>query len=260
VGYKKHTLRLWLHDYRIGVLLVPLVSWATPANVSEGGLLVPSLRYCQRQWNWCPSLVVADMGYLAAKAKRQCRERWHVAVLTKLRSDMKLVPPYEAWNQAACPQGEPLAWLGYDGRTQAHWFGTGASPELCGRCWEAARCPRQFAYQSEQHETLLGLLPLASPTVQRVLQQARPWIEPAQSFEKNQLGLGNVFLNGLRLTWAMSLLADAVVILRARSLLERPTPPSLLAGLMPAQLSLELPTEGRGMIFPDRNSNPKNSQ
>lgn len=260
MGYKKHTLRLWLHNYRIGVLLVPLVSWVTPANVSEGGLLVPSLHYCQRQWDWCPSMVVADMGYLAAEAKRRCRERWHVAVLTKLRSDMKLVPPYEAWNQAACPQGEPLAWLGYDGRTHEHWFGTDARPELCGRCWEAARCPRQFAYPSEQHETLLGLLPLASPTVQRVLQQARPWIEPAQSFEKNQLGLGKVFLNGLRLTWAMALLADAVVILRARLLLERRTSPSLLAGLMPAQLSLELPTEIREMNSPDVNSNPQNPQ
>lgn len=241
VGYKKHTLRLWLHDYRVGVLLVPLVSWVAPANVSEGGLLVPSLHYCQRQWDWCPPLIVADMGYLAAEAKRRCRERWHVAVLTKLRSDMKLVPPYVAWNQATCPQGEPLAWLGYDRWADEHWFGTQARTELCGRCWEAARCPREFAYRPEQHETLLGLLPLASPTVQRVLQQARPWIEPAQSFEKNQLGLGQMFLNGLRFTWAVSLLADAVVILRARALLGRPTPRSLLAELMPTQLPLGLP-------------------
>jgi hypothetical protein len=106
---------LWLHDYTVGVQLVPLVSWVTPANVSEGGLLTPSLHYCQRQWGWCPPLVVADMGYLAAEAKRRCRERWQVAVLTKLRSDMKQVAPYVVWNQAACPQGEPLAWLGYDG-------------------------------------------------------------------------------------------------------------------------------------------------
>jgi len=243
VGYKKHTLRLWLHDYRVGVLLVPLVSWVAPASVSEGGLLVPSLQYCQQQWDWCPPLIVADMGYLAAEAKRRCRERWQVAVLTKLRSDMKLVPPYVAWNQAACPQGEPLTWLGYDDRADEHWFGTGASTELCGRCWEAARCPKQFAYRPEQHETLLGLLPLASPTVQRVLQQVRPWIEPAQSFEKNQLGLGQMFLNGLRFTWVMSLLADAAVILRARVLLGRPPPRSLLAELMPTQLSLGLPLE-----------------
>jgi hypothetical protein len=260
VGYKKHTLRLWLHDYRVGVLLVPLVSWVAPANVSEGGLLVPSLHYCQRQWDWCPPLIVADMGYLAAEAKRRCRARWQVAVLTKLRSDMRLVPPYVAWNQAACPQGEPLAWLGYDGGADEHWFATGASPELCGQCWEAARCPRQFAYRPEQHETLLGLLPLASPTAQRVLQQVRPWIEPAQSYEKNQLGLGQVFLNGLRLTWAMALLADAAVLLRARVLVGRPPARSLLAELMPTQLSLGLPMDRPTMLSLSAHQNSRNPQ
>jgi hypothetical protein len=260
VGYKKHTLRLWLHDYTVGVLLVPLISWVTPANVSEGGLLLPSLHHCQRQWAWCPPVIVADMGYLAAEAKRRCRERWRVAVLTKLRSDMKLVAPYVAWNQAACPQGQPLSWLGYDGWAGEHWFGAGPEPELCGRCWEAARCPRQFAYRPEMHETLLGLLPLASTTAQGMLQQVRPWIEPAQSFEKNQLGLGQVFFNSLRFTWAMALLADAAVLLRARVLLERPVPRSVLAGLMPVQLPLELAAEVLGSFSPDANRNPQNRQ
>ena len=158
VGYKKHTLRLWLHQHSVGVQLVPLVSWVTPANVSEGGLLVPSLHYCQRQWAWCPPLIVADMGYLGAPAKQQCREQWGVSVLTKLRSDMKLVPPYVAWNQAACPQGEPLTWLGYDGRAGEHWFGVGSCAVVAGkrraardslpisrrntkRCWAGCRWP-----------------------------------------------------------------------------------------------------------------------
>ena len=48
-----------------------------------------------------------------------------MAILTKLRSDMKLVARYVAWNQAACPQGQPLAWLGYDGLAEEHWLGTG---------------------------------------------------------------------------------------------------------------------------------------
>jgi hypothetical protein len=113
VGYKKHTLRLWLHHYSVGVQLVPLVSWVALANVSEGGLLAPSLHHCHRHWDWCPPLIVADMGYLGAPAKQQCRQQWGVSVLTKLRSDMKLVPPYVAWNRAACPQGEPLTWLGW---------------------------------------------------------------------------------------------------------------------------------------------------
>ena len=256
MGYKKHTLRLWLHDYLVGVQLVPLISWAAPANVSEGGLLVPSLQYCQRQWDWCPPLVVADMGYLGAPAKQQCREKWGVSVLTKLRSDMKLVPPYVTWNQAACPQGEPLIWLGYDGRAGEHWFGVGAQPEWCGCCWEAARCPRPFAHQPAEHETLLGRLPLAS----HVAQQVRPWIEPAQSFEKNQLGLGNMFFNSLRFTWMMALLADAVVLLRARALLGQPPRRPWLADLMPVQLPLKLETETARTDSPTQNANLQNPQ
>ena len=88
-----------------------------------------------------------------------------------------------------------------------------------------------------------GRLPLASPTVQQGLQQVRPWIEPAQSYEKNQLGLRQGFLNGLRLPWVMSLLADAVVFLRARAIMGRPPVRPLLDALTPTQISLELPGE-----------------
>ena len=196
------------------------------------------------------------MGYLGAAAKQQCRERWGVAVLTKLRSDMKLVPPYVAWDQATCPQGEPLTWLGYDGRAGEHWFGVGAEPELCRCCWEATRCPHQFAHQPAEHETLLGRLPLASRVARRLLQQVRPWIEPAQSYEKNQLGLGDVFFNSLRFTWTMALLADAAVLLRARALLGRPIPRQLLANLMPLQLPLELEAKTTAPSLPKPNPNP----
>jgi hypothetical protein len=244
VGYKKHTLRLWLHDYKKGILLVPLVSWVAPANRHEGGFLTPSLRHCQRQWQWCPPLIVADMGYLGAEAKRQSRELWQVAVLTKLRSDMKLVAPYTAWNEAACPEGEPLAWLGYDHRQGEHWFGVGVQPELCGRCWQAARCPREFSFRPAEHETLLGLLPLASRSAQYLLQQARPWIEPAQSFEKNQLGLGAMFLNSLRLTWIMSLLADTAVLPRTKAILsEKAVRRTVLADLMSEQMTMNFEVE-----------------
>jgi hypothetical protein len=95
---------------------------------------------------------------------------------------------------------------------------------------------------------------------QRVLQQVRPWIEPAQSFEKNLLGLGEVFPNGLRFTWAMALLADTAVLLRARALLGRPVPRSLLAGLMPVQLSLELGADAAKSFSPTANPNPQNHQ
>ena len=245
-------MRLWWREHTAAVRLVPLVTWVTPANVAEGGLLVPSLHYCQRRWSWWPRWIVVDMGYLAAEAKRYCRERWQAAILTKVRSDMKLVPPYVSWQRAECPQGQPLQWLGYDGQDQEHWFGVveGGTPALCGSCWEASRCPRQFAFAASDHESLLGLLPLASRPAQVLLQRVRPWIEPTQSYEKNQLGLSQMFLNSLRLTWSMALLADAAVLLRSHALMQAPAETHLLRALAPRQGWLDLGCEHEDAASP----------
>lgn len=238
LGYKKHTLRLWIGDYTAGVLLVPLVSWVTPANTSEGRLLRPSLAHCDRRWKWRPDIVVADMGYLDAADKQYIRERWEVAVVTRLKSNMKLVAPFETPTQAVCRHGQPLQWLGYDPADRLHWFGVSDPPSLCAWCWQASDCPREFCFAPSSHETLLGLLPMSTRPSQRLLQQVRPWIEPAQSYEKNQLGLSQVFLNSLRLTWIMALMADAAVLLRARAMIRAPAARLPMFELTPQQMNL----------------------
>jgi hypothetical protein len=243
VGYKKHTLRLWLPTAHPSVTLVPLVTWLTPANVAEGGLLVPSLRWCARHLGWWPGLVVADMGYLAAASKQAAREQWQTAVVTKLRSDMKLLPPYVTAERVECPQGARLEWWEHEPQSAEQWFRVASEESLCGMCWQADACPRHFGYPVAAHETLFGLLPLASRAAQRLLQQVRPWIEPAQSFEKNQLGLGAMFFNSLRLAWQMSLWADSAVLLRTMAWLDLPTETHLLAPLTPRQMELGLSEE-----------------
>ncbi len=115
--------------------------------------------------------------------------------------------------------------------------------DLCARCWQTDTCPRHFGYPAAAHETLFGLLPLASRAAQRLLQQVRPWIEPAQSFEKNQLGLGQMFFNSLRLAWQMSLWADSAVLLRTMAWLDLPTEVQLLVALTPRQMELGLNEE-----------------
>ena len=111
---------------------------------------------------------------------------------------------------------------------------------LCLQCWQASQCPRQFAYPASAHETLLGLVPMNTRASQRRWQQVRPWIEPVQSYEKNQLGLSQFCFNSLRLTWGMCLLADAAVLWRALALLRRPACPWPLGELTPWQLSFAL--------------------
>ena len=49
-----------------------------------------------------------------------------------------------------------------------------------------------------------------------------------------------MFLNSLRLTWCMALLADAAVLLRAHALLHTPAEPALLRDLAAYQGELDL--------------------
>lgn len=231
-------MRLWVSQYEEAVLLVPLVSWAAPANRNETYFLQPSLRYCAQRFHWVPRWTVGDMAYIDLPQQRRIREELHVAFLTRLRADMHLVDPYTAKAVPRCHQGQRLQWLGYDQDASLQWFGPVAPAKTCAWCWEAQRCPREFAYAAADHEILLGMVPHASWLAKHLTQKVRPWIEPAQSYEKNQLGLSSFFLNSLQLTWVMTLLADAVVLLRALALLEKPPKPTdPLAPMLPRQLS-----------------------
>jgi hypothetical protein len=159
---------------------------------------------------------------------------------------MKLLPPYVTAGRVECPQGQRLEWWEYERASGQQWFRALEKSECCARCWDASRCSRHFGYGVGEHETLFGLIPLASRVSERLLRQVRPWIEPAQSFEKNQLGLGQMFFNSLRLTWQMSLWADSAVLMRTRAWLDAPTDTHLLAGLQPQQLEFGLAAETEG--------------
>jgi len=180
------------------------------------------------------------MGYISSESHRRARERLGVAVVTKLSAHMNLVEPFEPGPVAVCRHGQELMWLGLEARDQLQWFGVMSADPLCTTCWERQHCPQQFSFEPASHEILFGQIPLASRVAQALLKRVRPWIEPAQSYEKNQLGLTQMFLNSLELTWSVCLLADAVVLLRAHAMLAHPTADSLLQQMMPNQLSLGL--------------------
>lgn len=240
IGYKKHTLRLWLSHYQPAKLLVPLSTWAVPANRGEVLFLHPSLRECLRRLTWLPQWVVGDLAYISLPIQRRIREEMGVAVITRLKKGMQLMEPYTEPGVVCCHQGERLRWLHYDQQTREQWFGATPSAELCSRCWEQASCPREFAWPAARHEILFGQVPYDSWLARHLSTCVRPWVEPAQSFEKHQLGLSKFFLNSLQLTWVMCLLADMVVLLRAQALLCSPQPPMPIGELTPQQMQFSL--------------------
>jgi len=231
---------LWLNSYPRKVRLIPIVSWLTPADVPEGYLLKPSIHYCWRRFAWRPDIVVGDLGYIHGQTKREIRETWRVAVVTKLKTGMSIIAPFESIHCVTCPQGQPLQWLEYNQKEDRHCFGVRDPNPLCGQCWQVSSCPREFEYPPAHHETLMGLIPLSTLPAQQLIRQARSWIEPSQSFEKNILGLKSHFLNSLRLAWCLGLMTDAAVLLRNLALFKGPPSVTDLKNLAPKQSLLDL--------------------
>ena len=79
---------------------------------------------------------------------------WQCAVVTKLRANMKLVPPYVSATQAECPQGQRLEWWEYEPETGQQWFRAPAESELCAYCWQSAPCPRHFGFRGDTKRSL----------------------------------------------------------------------------------------------------------
>lgn len=205
--------------------------------------LEPSLHYCARRLEWTPDIVVGDMAYVDWQTQRRLREEQHVALVTKLKPNMVLPDEFENAYTLTCEQGQVLQWLGLHERDQLHWFGVTDSNPLCPCCWQQSSCPREFSFPPRAHEILFGTIPLSSRVGQQLLRQARCWIEATQSYEKNQLGLSQLFLNSLRLTWIVSLLADTVALLRARAIITEPESFDLLKEMRPQQLQFDLSVE-----------------
>lgn len=217
------------------------MSWTAPANRNDVLFLEPSLRYLHKRLDFAPALVVADMAYINLAMQRRLREELRVGVLTRLPPNYDLPREVEPALLLRCRQGQKLEWLGLRENEQLHWFGvTDEAEPLCVRCWQRSQCPREFSFAPSQHEIALGTIPLNTKTAQRLLNQARTWIEATQSYEKMQLGLERMFLNNLRLAAIMSQLADTVMLLRAHALLREPKQRHLLDQLMPSQLNLDL--------------------
>ncbi len=83
------------------------------------------------------------------------------------------------------------------------------------------------------------MIPLNTKAGWKLVSSCRSWIEAAQSFDKNQLGLDRLFLNSLALTWTISLLADSVTLLRCLAQLSVPPEQDLLADLFPTQSTFD---------------------
>lgn len=156
-------------------------------------------------------LIVADMGYLKAERKKFLREKYHMALITRVPVSMK--PPQdfhlEADGSPTCFWGQPLTHDHFDFDQQTHLYLKPEKGRECSCCPFVASCPQEFLFSPEIHETYLGAQPLHTKLSQKLLQFVRPLIEPTFSEDKNRFMLKFLFINSLDLAEFSSLLVDS---------------------------------------------------
>ena len=202
-------------------LTLPLVTRVETASVRDEKLIIPMVQ--ELPPGFPKPIIVADMGYLDADIKRQLRIKHHIALLTKVRRSMKTPDQFDL-DSDGCPTcifGQRLMHDHFDWEKQQHLY---LKPERgceCSFCPYDLRCPQEFWFSSEIHETYLGAQPLHTKLAQKLFKYARPFVETANSEDKNRFMLGAAFINSLDLAGFMSLLVDSAKLITVLARLKK---------------------------------------
>jgi hypothetical protein len=192
---------------------IPAITLVKPANISDGDVLMEMIRLWPA---YLPTpMIVADMGYLQAERKKQLREQYQIPLITNVRVSMK--PPEDfGLGSDGCPTcswGQRLVHDHFDWKIQKHLYLQPHNHSACRSCPFALSCPQEFWFSPEIHDTYLGAHPLHTRLAQKLLQFARPMVEPGFSEDKNRFMLKSFFINSLNLAEFSSLLVDSAKLL-----------------------------------------------
>jgi hypothetical protein len=158
-------------------------------------------------------IAVADMGYIRSDHKKELRNQFQTAVITRARENMLAAEEYRDHGCPECPEGIPLIWDGYDPETETHRYIAPRDQAACKLCRLQDSCYQEVSIRPPIDEHRFGIIPLHTTLAQRLLQQIRPQVERGFENDKNKLSLNRFFANGLEMAKILGHLADACQIL-----------------------------------------------
>ena len=171
------------------------------------------IRNTQKDLSLHIDIAVADMGYISSDHKKELRNQFQTAVITRVRENMLAAEEYVDHGCPECPEGIPLTWDGYDPETETHRYIASTDHAACGLCRLQGSCYHEVCISPQIDEHRFGVIPLHTPVAQRLLQQIRPQVERGFENDKNKLSLNRFFANSLEMAQIIGYLADACQLL-----------------------------------------------
>jgi hypothetical protein len=171
------------------------------------------IRNTQKDLSLHIDIAVADMGYISSDHKKELRNQFQTAVITRVRENMLAAEEYVDHDCPECPEGTPLTWDGYDPETETHRYIAPMDHAVCKLCRLQGSCYPEVSISPQIDEHRFGVIPLHTPVAQRLLQQIRPQAERGFENDKNKLSLNRFFANSLEMAKIIGYLADACQLL-----------------------------------------------
>jgi len=200
------------------------------------------IRNTQRDLSLHIDIAVADMGYISSDHKKELRNQFQTAVITRVRENMLAAEEYVDHGCPECPEGIPLTWDGYDPETETHRYIAPRDHAACKLCRLQGSCYQEVSISPQIDEHRFGIIPLHTTVAQRLLQQIRPQAERGFENDKNKLSLNRFFANSLEMAKIIGYLADACQLLLLFAEMKTNTKAKAKRGMKAAytQLSLDL--------------------
>lgn len=204
IGYKKHTLWIWLSYYS---KLLPISSVTKTAIYPDSKGYLENIHFAKSVFPEKTILSVADMGYIDSETKRISRTVYNVSLVTAIKSNMIVDPNiFDKDGTPTCPEGNQLFHDEYDWENHLHYYR--ANIELCLSCPMFGTCNKIFTFSASIHETLLNPIPLHTDINKKLRKRMRPLCEAGNFKDKHIYNNNILFKNSLTITSFMNNISD----------------------------------------------------
>lgn len=158
-------------------------------------------------------IVVADLGYIDQKIKKEAREKYNTIIVTKAKKNMIVPSGFDTDGSPMCSEGQRLIWIEYLKENHQHIYKAPLNGEVCKFCGYQGRCCKEFIINANISETFIGSIPLHTELSKKLLRWIRPVVEQGNEEDKHRFGIESFFINSLELAKIISHLSDTCKII-----------------------------------------------
>lgn len=209
IGYKKHTLWIWLSYYS---KLLPISSTTKTAIYPDSKGYLENINFAKSVFPEKEMLSVADIGYIDSATKCISRVIHHVPLVTAIKSNMIVDPNiFDEDGTPTCPEDKRLLHYEYDWEEHLHYYK--ANTDLCLSCPLIGTCNKEFTFNASIHETLLNPIPLHTEINKLLRKKMRPLCEAGNYKDKHVYNNNVLFKNNITIVSFMNNISDMAHLL-----------------------------------------------